>query len=311
MLSGGQLSKHPPVVEVLRNSRLNTPFLFDPQCIARAETQQCLKFAVRLWSSSIKECQQIVVEVQRTAGCCFLYQETAKAILRAAKNGSGSTTGPTFCSSRKSLPMPKCLPQIPDSVWEECTRDDLDNACSLLKPGNRLDAHMLAAESLVQLSEASKCRAFCAKAILSPKCELLSTLVSLVQCPRVKDHEGDKIFSMEETHFQLMHRHALSILANCLGVLQESGELTDFLADLPELTNISTIQALMNDLQLAQTQPHDAAAACRCLQALCRGSDQCKNALIHMGAKPMAMAAKHLCRHAVLESEASKLMQDL
>ena len=261
-----------------------------------------------------------MVEVQRTAGCCFLYQETAKAVLRAAKNigtVGGSCRSPAF-GSRRSLPMPMCVPQIPDSVWEECTQDDLDNACALFKPGNRLDAHMLAAESLVQLSEASKCRKFCAKKILTPTSEILSALVSLVQCSQFDDKEAevagkrvDEGSTMEAEHFQLMHRHALTVLANCLGVMQEQGELCACLADLPELTSDMTVQALVDDLGTASTQPHAAAAACRCLHALCCGSGDCKNALVRLGGKPVAKAALQHCQHAMLESEASKLMQDL
>ena len=186
------------------------------------------------------------------------------------------------------------------------------------KQANRLDAHMLAAESLVQLSEASKCRVFCAKKILSAdnNSGLLSTLLSLVQCSRMNnegdEEEEEEVYSvMEETHFRLMHRHALTVLANCLSAVRESGELQDLLADLPELTSDSMVQALVQDLSLARDKPHEATAACRCLQALCCCSDDCKAKVVDLGAKPLVNAAQHQCRHALLEAEASKLMQDL
>jgi len=277
------------------------------QCIARAETQQGLKFAIRIWKAK----DQVVVEVQRTAGCCFLYHETVKAILRAAKSGAGDRSSPVL-STRMSFPMPKSVPQIPDSAWEECTTEDLESVCHSLQPGNRMDAHMLAAESLVQLSEATKCRFFCAKKILTPNCELLSTLLSLVQCSRMNESSSeDELSTMEQTHFQCMHRHALTVLANCLCAVQESGELRALLADLPELTSDSTVTALVDDLSWSKTKPHDAAAACRCLQALCSGSEECKNTLVRLGGKLVVSAAQQQCRHALLETEAFKLMQDL
>jgi len=288
-------------------------FIRASQCIARAETQHGLKFAVRIWKSKDG---QVVAETQRTAGCCFLYQQTAKAILRAAKYGpssSGDSSIPSL-AARKCLSVPKCVPQLPASAWEECTKEDLDNACASFQQGNRLDAHMLAAESLVLLSEASKCKVFCAKKILNPNSELLSTLLSLIQCSRMSEKalaEEDEASSMEQEHFRLMHRHALVVLANCLSAVQESGELQACLANLPDLTSDNTIKALVDDLSWAKTKPHESVAACRCLQALCSSSDECKNKLVRMGGKPMLSAAKQQCSHALLEAEASKLMQDL
>ena len=210
--------------------------------------------------------------------------------------------------------MPKCVPQLPPSAWEECTKEDLEYACATFQKGNRLDAHMLAAESLVQLSEAAKCKVFCAKTILNPNSELLSTLLSLIQSSRmsekVRAFGDDEVSDMEQEHFRLMHRHALVVLANCLDAVRESGELQARLADLPELSSDNTVNALVGDLSCAKAKPHDAAAACRCLRALC-SLDECKNKLVRMGGKPVLSAAKHQSSHALLEAEASKLMQDL
>lgn len=274
----------------------------DKQALAKAETSRCLKFAVRLWEAK----DQVVVEVQRTSGCCFLYQQTAKAVLCAAKYGSAHSKAPP-------LTIPRCVPQIPEAAWEECTADELEIACASLKKGNRMDAHLLAIESLVQLTEATKCRAFCAKNILSAGSELLSTVLSLIQSSRVEDRnsEDDEFFTdMEEEHLKIMHRHSLTILANCLQVTQQSGELTAAVQNLPELTCESTLTALVKDMSTASIKPHDAAAACRCLQALCK-SEAAKQRVLQLGGAGHVSAAAHHCRHAHLEEECSILLGEL
>lgn len=272
------------------------------QAIARAETSHCLKFAIRLW----KVRGTICVEVQRTSGCCFLYQQTAKAVIRAAVSSTA------VAIPKMSLPMPRTVPHISDVMWEQCTSDDLENVCSSLHEDNRMDAHVMAAEALVQLSEASQCRIFCANKILSSNCELLSTLLMLVQCSQTKEKEikREAHFKMEETHFALMHRHALTVLANCLSAIHESGELENRLKDLSELTSASTVKALVKDVSLAHKNPHEATTACRCLHALCSHSEECKAMVICEGGMSAASVAKQ-CRHALLESEATKLLQEL
>lgn len=210
--------------------------------------------------------------------------------------------------------MPKCVPQLPDSEWEACTADGLEIAVHSLKQVHRWDAHLLAIESLVQLTEkTSKCRAFCAKNILSKDSELLCTILSLIQCSRMKDSEefnSNSTNTAKEQHLQVMHRHALVILANCLQILELSGDLAAALNDVPELTCDATLQALVSDMSTAASKPHDAAAACRCLHLLCRCCTDSKQRVLQLGAADHVSAALQ-CRHAILQKECALLMRDL
>lgn len=279
--------------------RTNTILLrFQRKAIARAETSGSLKFAVRLWEAK----GELVVEVQRTSGCCFLYQQTAKAVMQAAKFGSAPA------KAARSLPIPRSIPRLPDMEWESSTVEGIQLACETLKEDNRLDAHVFAIESLVQISEASKCRAFCARNILSADSELLSTLLSLIQCSRMEDAEELSTSTAQE-RVRMMHRHALTILANCLAFMHESGGLPTALQDLPELTCDATLSALVQAVAIANSEPHDAAAACRCLQALCQGSE-IKQRVVQLGASRHVSAAQR-CRHVILQDECTRLMRDL
>lgn len=270
------------------------------QILAKAETRDCFTFSVRLWEVD----EQVVVEIQRSSGCSFSYHQTAKAILRAAKFGSSPMKAPP-------LSIPRCVPQLPGVEWDSCTAEGLEIVGKSLKQGSRLDAQLLAMESLVQLTEASKCRAFCAKSILSSDSELLSSILSLIKTSRMKEAE-DNEFSTEitEEHLKKMHHHALTILANCLQCGQQSCELSVAVQGLPELTCDAILNALVRDLAAASSKPHDATDACRCLQALCGACADTKERVLQLGAAGFVSDAKHF-RHALLEKECAILMREL
>jgi hypothetical protein len=274
------------------------------QAIARAETSDCLKFAVRLWESA----GQIIAEVQRMSGCCFLYQQAAKAVLRAAKYGESAPIAKPLAPP----PLPRCVPQIPASEWEACTAEGIEIANRSLQPGNRYDAHLLAMKSLVQLTEASKCAEFCVKHILSKESELLSTIISLIQTSRLsKDDEadvGDDSNLVQEYH-EVMHRHALCVLANCLQASLKTDEFMSIIDALPDLTCDATLSSLIQDLAAASSKPHDAAAACRCLHALCQ-ANEVKSMVMGLDVVGHVEAALR-CRHVVLQEECSHLIREL
>lgn len=261
------------------------------------ETSNCLKLCVRLWKHKQ---DKIIVECQRSAGCCYLFQQTAKAILRAANAES--------CEPVTSLPLPKSVPAVPLDVWEQATIEDIALACESLR-SKRLDAHIMALESLMQLSVAAKCRLICAKQVLSSECgsEILDILVGLIQCSNSKS-EDKYLTDMEKDQAALMRRYALIVLGNCLGSIEQAGDLNHTVSNLPELTSELTIRALTNDVFQACSKPHEAAAACRLLRALAQtgcaavSCDQLRSA---------ARFAAETCRHAALEEESRKLINDL
>jgi hypothetical protein len=255
-----------------------------------------LKLCVRLW----KDDDKITVECQRSAGCCFSFQQTAKTILRAANAES--------CEHVTPLPIPKSVPSIPVDIWEQATIEDIALACESLR-SKRLDANVMALESLMQLSVAAKCCLFCAKQILSTDgaSEILDILLDLIQCSGSKC-EDELLTDMEKDQIALMHRYALIILGNCLGSIEHAGDLTMTIQSLPELTSELTIRALTNDVAQAYSKPHEAAASCRCLRALAQTG--CAAVACDTLRSATRFAAES-CRHAALEEESRKLMNDL
>lgn len=260
------------------------------QAIARAETSHCLKFSVILF----QERDQLIMEVQKSSGCCFLFNQAVKKLFSAAKSGASEP------SKTVGLPMPRSVPAIPDSAWEECTEESLDICRSQLKE-RRVDAHLLAVESLAQISDkSSKCRSFCAKHVMKPSSELLHAVLSLIQVSRL-DTEDSFASELEQQQFAMMHRHAVEILNNCLEVVPSA------VSTLPELTCPATLNALLLDVQSAKNKPHEAAAACKCLTLL---SKNCKTILMEQDVPSLLHAAVQ-CRHATLEEECTKLMNTL
>jgi len=241
-----------------------------------------VKFAIRLWKA-----EKLIVECQRTAGCCFRYRQIAKCVLRAARGESGPVPQP--------LPLPKCLPPMD---WEQCTAESLEIASNSLK-GKCIDGHLVAVQSLAQLTECCMCRPFAAASILSPSSDLLVVLLSLIQ-----GKSNEMLTDTEQEHCNCMRFYAIQVLANCLKLVG-----TGTVQALPELTSEATVFALVKDVSNASSKPHTAAAACRCLQALVK-TESARKLVIELGAANFTAAAQQ-CRHAILEEESAKLLQEL
>lgn len=242
-----------------------------------------------------------MVEVQRAAGCCFLFCQATKAILRAAKGDA--TVQPARCFT-----LPACVPQQSHEEEKQLIQDDLQNCASLLKK-DRHDAHLLAMESLCHLSKATKRnRAFAAHCILCG--DFLSTLLCLVESYRMSPCDSELVLSdMEQEHFSLMHRHALTILGNCLVALDESGELSHLLENQPELASKSLTACLVLQVSNSQEHPHDACQAVRCLKSLVRTCAEIKQNACDLGAAAAIDAAQQqgACSHTALEQESVTL----
>jgi hypothetical protein len=193
--------------------------------------------------------------------------------------------------------------------WENSTKEAIEIALSAFKNTQRIDSHALAMESLVCLSESENCRIPCAKMILSSESEILPTIISFVQRSSNGDEPGAESnpISIQDC-YQMIHRDAVTVVANCLDSLQKSGELKeDLLERLPSLVVEATLSALVSDIAAAESKPHDAAASCRCLHILCRGNVEIKQYLLELGLLRFASSASK-CRHSVLQQETVRLL---
>ena len=275
--------------------------------MVEAETHNAVTFTTRLFSG---DNNKTVVELQRQAGCCYLFQQTAKCVLRAAKG--------LPAAKRRTYAVPPSMPKTNDAEERLCLEQGLELAASLLKK-DRLDAHMLAMESLTHLSRSSKCRCLIAKAILAGP--LLETLVSLIEtwslCANTNTMMEEEKGELEEQHCAGMHRLAMAILANCLSTLEAEGELGTVLAaerhTREQLCSPSLWMALVDELRRAEQRPHDATEAARCLQPLLRNCQECKGQLLECDGVTAASIALDagISRHAQLEQECQRLKLEI
>jgi hypothetical protein len=258
-----------------------------------AESNDCVKFAVLLFADQ----GMIVIEVQRQTGCSFLFHQAAKAILRSAKGIR------TPSALKRRFTIPSCVPRESPEQQQRCIEEGLEIAFNLLKK-DRLDAHLLAMESLEQLTRGSECRSFAASKVLCG--QLLSTLVSLIESR--ESNQAEAVSEMEKKHFAVMHRHALTILANSLAAVQESGELLGLLSKSNELCSQSLFTVLVSDLNASSQRPYDACQSARCIQSFV-SCEEVKDQLMDLGAADAVSTAcvEGGCRNAMLENESKKL----
>ena len=252
---------------------------------------------MRLW----KRDNETVVEVQRTSGCSFLFHQTAKAVLRAAKGLSAVSTKPR-------LAIPDCIPKETEQERKDCLAEGLDIAASLLRE-DAIDAHVMAIESLVHLTRVCKCHGYAAQKILS-NADLLSTLLSLIETSSMSGNSSQTSLSeVEEEHISLMRRHALNVLSTSLCSLKQHGKLQEILHEQETLLSDSLVAALVDFVSNADEQPHEACQAIRCLQTLTEASSSCRRRALEMGVDAAVSHAQQegLCRHAQLEDCSHKL----
>lgn len=270
------------------------------QALVEAETRENVEFILRLWR---KNSQQIIVEAQKIDGCCFLYCQTSRTVLRAAK---GQPAVP-----KRKFALPACVPRESDEAKKSCIESGLECAASMIK-SDRMDAHMLAIDTLLHISKATEKPAFAAHAIICG--EFRSTLLSLVECCRVDRSRAESLIGeVEEQHVAIMHRNALTIIANCLKALQDSRELSQVLAEQEDLKSTDFLAALVEDVSASQQRPHDACEAARCLQPLMNASGSIRHKVLELGAKDAVDAAAEdgSCRHELLENACKGLRCEL
>ena len=211
-----------------------------------------------------------------------------------------------------SFKIPECVKaEAADLSLEDCTEEAVQIASGLLKK-DQYDAHILGMESLVQLTKASSTTKV-ARALFQG--HVLDTILSLIQSWRMhqEDKDDNVIPEMEKDYFAMMHRNALTVLANCLSALEQASELHQVLSTQDRLIADELLSVLINELGSAEQRPHDAWQACRCLKTLLRSSKETKMRAVDLGA-PIAVTSAYnegALTHLHLEEECEKLQVEI
>merc|ERR1719491_250967 len=270
----------------------------DLRAVAEGETIDHIHFVVRLFATDCAK--QVVIEVQRVLGCSYGFNQIAKTVLNAAK-GIRRSQPPN-----RSLPSQMILTFAADQRKnEESITESLEISLSMLR-SNRFDTNQLALDILLQLTSNnsntnSACdRSFAASKILSGS--FLNTLLLLTA-------NATPTFTKQHQHSIKMHRHALTILANCLDATEKSRNLENndvFCSD-------KLCLSLFEELKASSAKPHEAYQATRCLRSLLRSYVQVRRlASIHnIADATMCAFNKGTASHAMLEKESQNLIISL
>lgn len=235
---------------------------------------------------------KIVVEVQRKCGCSYQFREVARTVLRSAK-------GEMSPLPKRVFAIPSSIPQETPAQQQQRAETGVEVALQQLS-SERLDSQLIGMESLEQITRSCS-RCCVSKKVLDGEC--LAKVLSVAQ-----DDAGNARTEMEEQHVSVMKRRAITVVANALSALAESGELHNVLADCSALKSESFICCLVDTLREASTSPHDATQAARCIQHLLTAKDV-ESFLIEMSVISIVSEACTLgaCQSSLLEQESKKL----
>ena len=248
------------------------------QSLARCETREHVKFIIRIFTAD----DRVVVEIQRLSGCCYIFHQAAKNLLKAAL---GQEAVPCM-----ELTIPPVI--MSESEEREATKEALDIAWTMLQ-SCRFDCRLLAMESLASLT---KTNSAAAKAVVNGP--LLTNLLHWIVFDGVEDQFVDR-----QDYSTKMHRYALVVLANCLTSLT--------LYDIPPVSD-ECLNSLIKEVREADFRPHNACEAAKSLKALVR-CDDVRTRALNMGASEALNEAYKLgkSQHMQLENESLSLQIEM
>jgi len=248
------------------------------ESLARCETREHVKFIIRIFTAD----DRVVVEIQRLSGCCYIFHQAAKNLLKAAL---GQEAVPCM-----ELTIPPVI--MSESDEREATEEALDIAWTMLQ-SCRFDCRLLAMESLASLT---KTNSAAAKAVVNGP--LLTNLLHWIVFDGVEDQFVDR-----QDYSTKMHRYALVVLANCLTSLT--------LYDIPPVSD-ECLNSLIKEVREADFRPHNACEAAKSLKALVR-CDDVRTRALNMGASEALNEAYKLgkSQHMQLENESLSLQIEM
>eukprot|EP00978_Attheya_sp_CCMP212_P004257 scaffold9342_cov65-Attheya_sp.AAC.3 len=284
------------------------------QALAVAETMDGVQLHICLFQTREKD---TLVEVQRKSGSSLSFHRHARIILKCAVSGDRNEN----TNNKRIMPIRRPVLAPPPSKSPRKMESALELACSMLKK-DRLDANQLGMESLVFLTDATLCDL---NSIALPVSRILlqggpdrynndlhHILLNYIQGKNSENDDMDEARDdlatsndLEDRHSAIMHYNALIVLANSLETIRRasSSELNTILHDqgLKDL-----LAVLVQEVSMAEVQPHNAYQATRCLSALLESSPTTRGMVKEMGATDI-LSNSHV-GHALLRQESHSIL---
>mmetsp|Transcript_11409 Transcript_11409/g.26818 ORF Transcript_11409/g.26818 Transcript_11409/m.26818 type:complete len:399 (-) Transcript_11409:180-1376(-) len=258
------------------------------------ETQSGVEFVIRICSSD----DNVIVEVKRLVGCSLEFRDAAKTILRASTESQNDLR----LSPPRRFVIPSTLPKRTLEISQNCIRDDLKRAFSMLH-SKKSDVQLLGLESVEKMTKSSKTKIIAAKSVLSDY-GCLKQFQFLLNAWDDNNQKGVHSF-----HSSCLRRKIFGVIANSCEAVGNSdlGKIVSMNGNI--LKTRSFLSFLLASMQDASTKPHDAFEAARCLRFLLV-SKEVENAICEMSASNIIISACSggFSSHRGLEQEANKLI---
>lgn len=260
-----------------------------------AESKSGVKFVIRLF----RENNMVVIELQRQRGCSLEFREAARTILRCAKGFQQQVSHTT-----RRFAIPNSLPKRSREVYKNHIHDDIRIACNMLYSA-KLDAQILALESMEKLTKDKEAKGIAAKEVLE-NYECLRHLLFLLDFDKADENSPrERNLNCVPT----LRRKILGVIANSCEAISDV-QLKEILSKHAyDLKAKAFLSILMRSLEDASIRPHDAFEAVRCLRYLLV-SEEVENTIIEMSALDAISSARRtgISSHEGLEQESAKLM---
>jgi len=299
------------ILDSLRRLSISSIFR-RPKATLLAESLDHTQFYIRLFKKIDGANRAIVVELQRRNGCSLTFVSMARTILREVKHGyidEESTSNMYVATHDKNI-----ITATDDRTHKEMEEDmtfALELVADNLVENCFINANLIAMESLCALldgwSTDSRISLAAANNILrgddGTHQEIKRSILQYVCHPC---HEKYFHNELEERHCLVMHNLALAALANMLQIFPESGNELQVIVKSDEwLGDKGLLAVLIEELHFAETRPHDAYHAMRCLNAIIGVSSDVKSRAIELGIRNAMDISQNVghCSHALLARE--------
>jgi len=307
------------ICDVLRELSLDA--VYDcARAKASVNSADRVEFFIRLFRDDTDvSSRSVTVEVQRKRGCTYRFHEYARSVMCAAADGTSSPGTARAASVRGRVgTVPAVLPEPVGADAEEYSVERaLETAADLMRK-DRIDANKMGMESVVLLTKAESSgvdRAlYVSRVLLTDDTkefgELKKIFMNLLVGSTDLD-ESDENDAFESRHNEDMYLLALTAMGNSLSVLatHAPGSLRSILNGQSWIgENGKLLSSLVGELGRAETHPHDACEAARCLRAVLMAAPElAQHRAKELGVSEKLMAAQRLgqCRHSMLEQESS------